>query len=117
MHPYCPFNRRAPSVSHLRRHGLYILSFKVAQLNLPTLEVNPGIPVDVLELKIKSVQSLKLPEGWKPTDAATFVSYEFPFPHESHQKGKTSIKYGSEDAGECGRACWSAWQSSRRPSS
>ncbi|KAI6171577.1 C2 domain-containing protein [Aphelenchoides bicaudatus] len=76
-----------------------LMKYKINEINLPTLEINPGMPADVLELKIVSIEDLRMPEGWKPIDAQTFVSYEFPFPHEAHQKGQTQIVYKTESPG------------------
>ncbi|CAD5210901.1 unnamed protein product [Bursaphelenchus xylophilus] len=73
------------------------VSFKVTEVRLPVLEANLDVPADILELKITKIESLKLPDGWKDSDASTFVSYDFPFPHEAHQKGKTAIVYGTTE--------------------
>jgi len=54
------------------------------------LESNPDLPDDILEIKI-SLKNVKLPEGWKSTDASLFVTYDFPFPRDSHQTGQTSV--------------------------
>ncbi|KAI6234338.1 C2 domain-containing protein [Aphelenchoides fujianensis] len=78
------------------KHGDPLMFCKIHQINLPALEINPGLSADVLEVKIKSIANLKLPDGWKPTDAYTFVTYEFPFPHDSHQTGKTKTITGTD---------------------
>lgn len=67
---------------------------------MPTLELNPGIPADVLELKILSISNLKMPDGWKASDGATFVTYEFPFPHDAHQIGRSQIVYKTDNPGK-----------------
>lgn len=76
------------------------IEFKMTELKLPNLEVNPGISPDVLELRITKIENLKLPDGWKPSDGATFVTYDFPFPHEAHQKGKTAVISGTDNPGK-----------------
>lgn len=58
------------------------------------------MPADVLELKIVSISNLRMPEGWKVSDAQTFVSYEFPFPHDAHQTGRSQIIYKTDNPGE-----------------
>lgn len=58
------------------------------------------MPADVLELKIVSISNLKMPEGWKSVDAQTYVCYEFPFPHEAHQTGRTQIIYKTDNPGK-----------------
>lgn len=48
---------------------------------------------DDLELNIVRGLLLKLPAGYEPKDADIFVKYEFGFPKEAPQTGKTaSIK-------------------------
>ncbi|KAI6216333.1 C2 domain protein [Aphelenchoides besseyi] len=79
------------------KQGDPLLYYRTHQINLPTLEINPGLAVDVVEVKIKSISDLKLPDGWKPKDAYTFVTFEFPFPHESHQTGKTKTVTGTDN--------------------
>ncbi|CAD5207767.1 unnamed protein product [Bursaphelenchus okinawaensis] len=71
------------------------VAFKATEMRLPFLEANLDVPTDVLELKIDRIESLKLPDGWKESDASTFVTYEFPFPHDARQKGKTATVYGT----------------------
>uniref|UniRef100_A0A914I820 C2 domain-containing protein n=1 Tax=Globodera rostochiensis TaxID=31243 RepID=A0A914I820_GLORO len=69
--------------------------FKLFDLSLPVIELNSSIPDDKLELKIRKVEHLKLPEGWKPSDCALYVFYKFPFPHGNHQTGRTSTVKGT----------------------
>jgi hypothetical protein len=76
-----------------------IFSYKVSNINLPVLECNPNLQADTLELKINSIKSLKLPDGWKPTDGNTYVTYEFPYPHEEHQTGRTQIVSKTDNPG------------------
>ena len=38
-------------------------------------------------------------KGWQPADCYLFVSYEFPFPRESHQTGKSSVVKGTNNPG------------------
>ncbi|KAI6208869.1 C2 domain protein [Aphelenchoides besseyi] len=79
------------------KQGDPLLYYRIHQINLPALEINPGLAIDVVEVKIKAISNLKLPDGWKPKDAYTFVTYEFPFPHELHQTGKTKIVTGTDN--------------------
>lgn len=64
------------------------------------MEINPGMPADTLELKIVSLSNVKMPEGWKPEDAQTYITFDFPFPHEAHQTGKTQIAYKTDNPGK-----------------
>lgn len=61
----------------------------------PSVDVCPEINEDHLELRIMRVLNVKMPSGWKPSDGNIFVRYEFTFPHDSHQNGKTKIIYGT----------------------
>lgn len=37
--------------------------------------------------------------GWQPCDGNIFVKYDFSFPHDNHQVGKTKVVYGSNSPG------------------
>ena len=37
--------------------------------------------------------------GWKPSDGNIFVRYEFAFPHDEHQSGKTKVIAGTTSPG------------------
>jgi hypothetical protein len=67
--------------------------------HLPALEKHSEIPEDVLQLKILSINKLKMAEGWKPKDCSIYVTYDFPFPHDKHQTGRTQIVSGTDNPG------------------
>ncbi|KAI1732510.1 coiled-coil and C2 domain-containing protein 1A [Ditylenchus destructor] len=71
--------------------------YQLLDISIPVLDSNASIPENVLELKIKNIEKLKLPEGWTPPDCAIFVTYNFPFPHENHQLGRTSTVKGTNN--------------------
>lgn len=63
-------------------------------------DLNRQIPENILELRIKKIQNLKLPDGWSPNDCSIYVTYNFPFPHETHQTGRTGIVKGTDNPGK-----------------
>ncbi|KAL3093100.1 hypothetical protein niasHT_022550 [Heterodera trifolii] len=70
-------------------------NFKLPELSLPIIQLNSSISDDKLMLRIKKVEHLKLPEGWKPSDCALYVFFKFPFPHGTHQTGRTPTIKGT----------------------
>ncbi|KAI1726010.1 coiled-coil and C2 domain-containing protein 1A [Ditylenchus destructor] len=71
--------------------------YQLLDISIPILDSNTSIPENALELKIKNIEKLKLPDGWTPPDCAIFVTYNFPFPHENHQLGRTSTVKGTDN--------------------
>uniref|UniRef100_A0A1I8BB52 DM14 domain-containing protein n=1 Tax=Meloidogyne hapla TaxID=6305 RepID=A0A1I8BB52_MELHA len=70
--------------------------FKIVELTLPNIEVNPSISDEHLQLKIEKITNLQLPKGWSASDLYLFVSYKFPFSNDPQcqQTGKTSVVKG-----------------------
>lgn len=73
--------------------------FKLIELALPALDVNGSIPENILELRIEKIEKLKIPDGWGPSDCSIYVTYNFPFPHEAHQIGRTPTIKGTINIG------------------
>uniref|UniRef100_A0A914DIC7 C2 domain-containing protein n=1 Tax=Acrobeloides nanus TaxID=290746 RepID=A0A914DIC7_9BILA len=71
--------------------------YAIVEQHLPALEKHSEIPEDVLQLKILSINKLKMAEGWKPKDCSIYVTYDFPFPHEKHQTGRTQTVSGTDN--------------------
>jgi hypothetical protein len=63
------------------------------------MDICPDIPEDELELTIARVIQAKMPSGYEETDACIFVRYEFAFPVESPQSGKTKIVNATSSPG------------------
>lgn len=79
---------------------LLIFRFKLIDINLPTFDFNTQIPENILELRIKKIENLKLPDGWGPNDCSLYVTYNFPFPHDAHQTGRTATAKGTNSPGK-----------------
>uniref|UniRef100_A0A915CQA7 DM14 domain-containing protein n=1 Tax=Ditylenchus dipsaci TaxID=166011 RepID=A0A915CQA7_9BILA len=47
--------------------------FKLVEVTLPVLELNPDIPDANLDLKITKIEKMKLPDGWTPPDCRTAI--------------------------------------------
>lgn len=71
--------------------------FKLVELNLPVAERNEEVPENIVEMRVLSIESLQLPAGWQPHHLAIFVTYNFPYPREQHQEGRTETAKGSVD--------------------
>jgi len=63
--------------------------------SFPSMDICPDIPEDELELTIVRVIQAKMPSGYEDGDAFIFVHYEFAFPVESPQSGKTKVINGT----------------------
>uniref|UniRef100_A0AC34F9J3 C2 domain-containing protein n=1 Tax=Panagrolaimus sp. ES5 TaxID=591445 RepID=A0AC34F9J3_9BILA len=74
-------------------------SYKVVEVTLPSLNVSveKGIADDQMEVKILSIEKLKVAEGYKSHHLAIYLKYNFHFPHEAHQTGKSQTIFGSEN--------------------
>uniref|UniRef100_A0A914MNC9 C2 domain-containing protein n=1 Tax=Meloidogyne incognita TaxID=6306 RepID=A0A914MNC9_MELIC len=72
-------------------------SFKIVELTLPNIQINPSISDEHLQLKIEKITNLQLPKGWSASDLYLFVSYKFAFSIDSQvqQTGKTSVVKGT----------------------
>ncbi|CAK5053461.1 unnamed protein product [Meloidogyne enterolobii] len=72
-------------------------SFKIVELTLPNIQINPSISDEHLQLKIEKITNLQLPKGWTASDLYLFVSYKFAFSIDSQvqQTGKTSVVKGT----------------------
>uniref|UniRef100_A0A9J2PQA3 C2 domain-containing protein n=1 Tax=Ascaris lumbricoides TaxID=6252 RepID=A0A9J2PQA3_ASCLU len=77
------------------KNGSSVPRFHYETRQFPSVDVCADINEDHLELQIVRVVNAKLPSGWQPSDGNIFVKYEFAFPHESHQSGKTKLVAGT----------------------
>ncbi|TKR93974.1 hypothetical protein L596_008332 [Steinernema carpocapsae] len=62
----------------------------------PSVDMNADIPQDVVRVVIVGADEVKMPSGYKPTDGNIYITYDFPFPHENHQTGKTKLVAGTD---------------------
>uniref|UniRef100_A0A914Y6C0 C2 domain-containing protein n=1 Tax=Panagrolaimus superbus TaxID=310955 RepID=A0A914Y6C0_9BILA len=74
-------------------------SYKVVEVTLPSLNVTTekGIADDQMEVKIINIEKLKVAEGYKSHHLAIYLKYNFHFPHESHQTGKSQTISNSDN--------------------
>uniref|UniRef100_A0A915BT43 C2 domain-containing protein n=1 Tax=Parascaris univalens TaxID=6257 RepID=A0A915BT43_PARUN len=77
------------------KNGSSVPRFHYETRQFPSVDVCADINEEHLELQIVRVVNAKLPSGWQPSDGNIFVKYEFAFPHESHQSGKTKLVAGT----------------------
>jgi len=71
--------------------------YNLVEITLPVLERNEEVAENIIELRITQIESLQLQSGWQAHHLATFVAYNFPYPHEQHQEGKTQVVKGTVD--------------------
>ena len=78
-------------------------SIKIVELNLPSLKISTekGVPDDQMECKIVSIENLKVADGYKPHHLAIYLKYNFHFPHDAHQTGKSQTISGTDNPGMC----------------
>ncbi|VDM47899.1 unnamed protein product [Toxocara canis] len=79
----------------IAKNGSSVPKFRYETRQFPSLDVCADVNEDHLELQIVRVVNAKLPSGWQPSDGNIFVKYDFAFPHESHQSGKTKLVAGT----------------------
>ncbi|KAK0425709.1 hypothetical protein QR680_009332 [Steinernema hermaphroditum] len=70
--------------------------FRYVIKEFPCVEMNADMPPEVARVVIVGADEVKLPSGYKPTDGNIYVAYDFPFPHDSHQTGKTKLVSGTD---------------------
>ncbi|VDM97619.1 unnamed protein product [Thelazia callipaeda] len=75
----------------LANRGAVIPKFRYETRDIPSVEVHMEIDENIMELTIMRVTDARLPAGWKPSDGYLFVKYNFSFPHDAHQIGKTKV--------------------------
>lgn len=77
------------------KHGDPVPRFHYETKRFPMLQCCPDLGQDDLELQIVRGLLLKLPAGYEPKDADVFVKFEFAYPKETPQTGKTGSVRGT----------------------
>ncbi|VDK72576.1 unnamed protein product [Onchocerca ochengi] len=75
----------------LAKRGAAVPQFRYETRNIPSVEVCMEVDENHIELTIIKVVDAKLPAGWKSSDGYLFVKYNFAFPHDAHQTGRTKV--------------------------
>ncbi|CAG9534501.1 unnamed protein product [Cercopithifilaria johnstoni] len=75
----------------LAKRGAAVPQFRYETRDIPLVEVCFEVDENHIELTIIKVTEAKLPAGWKSSDGYLFVKYNFAFPHDAHQTGKTKV--------------------------
>ncbi|KAL3998521.1 hypothetical protein ACH3XW_15385 [Acanthocheilonema viteae] len=75
----------------LAKRGAAVPQFRYETRNIPSAEICFEIDENHIELTIIKITEAKLPAGWKSSDGYLFVKYNFAFPHDAHQTGKTKV--------------------------
>ncbi|VDO28433.1 unnamed protein product [Onchocerca flexuosa] len=75
----------------LAKRGATVPQFRYETRNIPSVEVCMEVDENHIELTIIKVIDAKLPTGWKSSDGYLFVKYNFAFPHDAHQTGRTKV--------------------------
>uniref|UniRef100_A0A0R3RRE9 C2 domain-containing protein n=1 Tax=Elaeophora elaphi TaxID=1147741 RepID=A0A0R3RRE9_9BILA len=75
----------------LAKRGAAVPQFRYETRNIPSVEVCFEVDEQHIELTIIKITEAKLPAGWKPSDGYLFVKYNFAFPHDAHQTGRTKV--------------------------
>ncbi|CEF66536.1 Lethal (2) giant discs 1 [Strongyloides ratti] len=65
--------------------------FQYIEKVLPRAQINMDLDDGTLEFTIHSALNIKPLCGYKENDLCCYMKYEFPFPHNSHQIGTTSV--------------------------
>ncbi|KAM3720361.1 Coiled-coil and C2 domain-containing protein 1-like [Dirofilaria immitis] len=73
------------------KRGAAVPQFRYETRNIPSVEVCMEVDEHHIELTIIKVTDAKLPAGWKSSDGYLFVKYNFAFPHDAHQTGRTKV--------------------------
>jgi coiled-coil and C2 domain-containing protein 1 len=74
-------------------------TYKVIDVTLPSLNISveKGIADDQMEMKILNIEKLKVADGYKSHHLAIFLKYNFHFPHDAHQTGKSQTISGTDN--------------------
>ncbi|EJD74655.1 hypothetical protein, variant [Loa loa] len=75
----------------LAKRNAAVPQFRYETRDIPSVEVCLEIDEHHIELAIIKVTEAKLPAGWKSSDGYLFVKYNFAFPHDAHQTGRTKV--------------------------
>ncbi|KAK6106266.1 hypothetical protein QQG55_23535 [Brugia pahangi] len=73
------------------KRGATVPQFRYETRNMPSVEVCFEVDENHIELTIMKIIEAKLPAGWKASDGYLFVKYNFSFPHDAHQTGRTKV--------------------------
>ncbi|VIO96344.1 Uncharacterized protein BM_BM6408 [Brugia malayi] len=73
------------------KRGATVPQFRYETRNIPSVEVCFEVDENHIELTIMKIIEAKLPAGWKASDGYLFVKYNFSFPHDAHQTGRTKV--------------------------
>uniref|UniRef100_A0AAF5RWP9 C2 domain-containing protein n=1 Tax=Wuchereria bancrofti TaxID=6293 RepID=A0AAF5RWP9_WUCBA len=73
------------------KRGAAVPQFRYETRNIPSVEVCFEVDEHHIELTIIKITEAKLPAGWKASDGYLFVKYNFSFPHDAHQTGRTKV--------------------------
>uniref|UniRef100_A0A0K0DTJ3 C2 domain-containing protein n=1 Tax=Strongyloides stercoralis TaxID=6248 RepID=A0A0K0DTJ3_STRER len=71
--------------------GNRLPKFQYIEKILPRAQTNMDLDDGTLEFTIHSALNIKPLSGYKENDLCCYIKYEFPFPHNSHQIGTTSV--------------------------
>uniref|UniRef100_A0A915Q632 C2 domain-containing protein n=1 Tax=Setaria digitata TaxID=48799 RepID=A0A915Q632_9BILA len=75
----------------LAKRDAAVPQFRYETRSIPSVEVCLDVDKHNIELTIIKITDAKLPAGWKSSDGYLFVKFDFAFPHDAHQTGRTKV--------------------------